>query len=126
MVPEKASWNTFGSNLCGGSLNPLDFKHKVTTNVEHVIERIKGIAPKMLRRSPNKILFAKSTGKIFQTDFHPAYDGNGMIEFNEPVPFQLTRNMQTFFSYFGVEGLIVLAMCSTAQAVVSPKVSPVI
>ncbi|KDP46748.1 hypothetical protein JCGZ_06536 [Jatropha curcas] len=72
-------------------------------------------------RSPNKILFAKNTGKIFQTDFHPAYDVNGMIEFNEPVPFRLTRNMQAFFSHFGVEGLIVSAMCAAAQAVVSPK-----
>ncbi|XXG86133.1 hypothetical protein AAC387_Pa11g1088 [Persea americana] len=72
-------------------------------------------------RAPNKILFAKNTGKIFQTDFHPAYDANGMIEFNEPVPFRLTRNMQAFFSNFGVEGLIVSCMCSAAQAVVSPK-----
>ncbi|KAJ4844568.1 hypothetical protein Tsubulata_023584 [Turnera subulata] len=74
-------------------------------------------------RSPNKILFAKNTGKIFQTDFHPAYDASGMIEFNEPVPFRLTRNMQAFFSHFGVEGLIVSAMCAAAQAVVSPKQS---
>lgn len=73
-------------------------------------------------RSPNKILFAKNTGKIFQTDFHPAYDANGLIEFNEPVPFRLTRNMQAFFSHFGVEGLIVSSMCAAAQAVVSPKV----
>lgn len=75
-------------------------------------------------RSPNKILFAKNTGKIFQTDFHPAYDANGMIEFNEPVPFRLTRNLQAFFSHFGVEGLIVSAMCAAAQAVISPKQNP--
>lgn len=74
-------------------------------------------------RAPNKILFAKNTGKIFQNDFHPAYDPNGMIEFNELVPFRLTRNMQAFFSNFGVEGLIVSAMCSAAQSVVSPKQS---
>ncbi|WVZ66880.1 hypothetical protein U9M48_016041 [Paspalum notatum var. saurae] len=74
-------------------------------------------------RAPNKILFAKNTGKIFQTDFHPAYDANGVIEFNEPVPFRLTRNLQAFFSNFGVEGLIVSAMCSAAQSVVSPKQS---
>ncbi|KAM3383848.1 hypothetical protein ACQJBY_008479 [Aegilops geniculata] len=72
-------------------------------------------------RAPNKILFAKNTGKIFQTDFHPAYDPNGLIEFNELVPFRLTRNMQAFFSNFGVEGLIVSAMCSAAQSVISPK-----
>lgn len=29
----------------GGSMNPTDFKHKVTTNVENVIGRISGIAP---------------------------------------------------------------------------------
>lgn len=52
-----------------------------------------------------------------------AYDPNGMIEFNELVPFRLTRNLQAFFSNFGVEGLIVSAMCSAAQSVVSPKVS---
>lgn len=74
-------------------------------------------------RSPNKILFAKNTGKVFQTDFHPAYDANGMIEFNEPVPFRLTRNLQQFFSNFGVEGLIVSDMCAAAQAVISPKQS---
>lgn len=72
-------------------------------------------------RSPNKILFAKNSGKIFQADFHPAYDTNGMIEFNEPVPFRLTRNMHAFFSHFGVEGLIVSAMCAAAQSVVSSK-----
>ncbi|KAJ6291159.1 hypothetical protein OIU76_023253 [Salix suchowensis] len=31
--------------------------------------------------------------------------------------------MQVFFSHFGVEGLIVSAMCAAAQAVVSPKQS---
>ncbi|GAB2260071.1 hypothetical protein Droror1_Dr00010926 [Drosera rotundifolia] len=74
-------------------------------------------------RTPNKILFSRTTGKIFQLDFHPAYDANGMIEFNEPVPFRLTRNIQSFFSSFGVEGLVVSAMCSAAQAVVAPKQS---
>lgn len=29
----------------GSSLNPVDFKHKVSTNVENVIGRINGIAP---------------------------------------------------------------------------------
>jgi transformation/transcription domain-associated protein len=50
------------------------------------------------------------------------YDVNGMIEFNESVPFRLTRNMEAFFSHFGVEGLLVSAMSAAAQAVVSPKV----
>lgn len=32
----------------GGGLSPADFKHKVTTNVEHVIGRIHSIAPQSL------------------------------------------------------------------------------
>lgn len=67
------------------------------------------------------VIFFRRLNFIFQC--HAAYDSNGMIEFNEPVPFRLTRNMQAFFSNFGVEGLIVSCMCSAAQAVVSPKVS---
>lgn len=29
----------------GGTMNPNDFKQKVTTNVDHVIARVKGISP---------------------------------------------------------------------------------
>ncbi|KAL3681984.1 hypothetical protein R1sor_000006 [Riccia sorocarpa] len=72
-------------------------------------------------RSPNKILFARNTGKVFQNDFHPAYDMNGIVEFSEPVPFRLTRNLQTFFTPFGVEGFFVSSMCAAAQAVVASK-----
>ena len=52
-----------------------------------------------------------------------AYDMHGMVEFAEPVPFRLTRNLQTFFTPFGVEGLFISSMCAAAQAVVAPKVS---
>lgn len=55
-----------------------------------------------------------------------AYDMHGMVEFAEPVPFRLTRNLQTFFTPFGVEGLFVSSMCAAAQAVVAPKVSLIV
>ena len=74
-------------------------------------------------RSPNKILFAKDSGKILQTDFHPTYDPNGMLELNEPVPFRLTRNIQAFLSHFGVEGPLMSNMCAASQAVFSSKVN---
>lgn len=32
----------------GGSLNPVEFRQKITTNVEHVISRINGIAPQFI------------------------------------------------------------------------------
>lgn len=72
-------------------------------------------------RSPNKILFSKNSGKMLQTDFHPAYDSNGMVELNEPVPFRLTRNIEGLFSHFGVEGPLMSNMCSASQAVFPSK-----
>eukprot|EP00253_Pinus_taeda_P030685 PITA_30685 len=72
-------------------------------------------------RTPDKTLFAKNTGKIFQNNFNSVYDANGMIEFNEAVPFRLTRNLQYFLTPSGVEGHFVSAMCAAAQSVVAPK-----
>lgn len=71
-------------------------------------------------RSPNKILFARDSGKVFQTDFHPQFDQHGLAETGEPVPFRLTRNLQTFFTPFGVEGCFVTSIAATAQAVLQP------
>lgn len=39
----------------GGSLNNLDLKQKVTTNVEHVIGRINGIAPQYISEEVNAL-----------------------------------------------------------------------
>ena len=67
-------------------------------------------------RMPYKILFARNSGKTFQVDFMPSYDPKGILERTEPVPFRLTRNLHTFFTPFGVEGVFVSAMAAAAQA----------
>ena len=71
-------------------------------------------------RAPQKIVFAKNTGKVFMLDFHPAFDGKGATEFAEPVPFRLTRNLHAFFTPFGVKGDFVAAMAAAAQACSAP------
>ena len=48
-------------------------------------------------------------------DFYPVYDARGLLERSEPVPFRLTRNLHTFFTPFGVEGVFVSAMAAAAQ-----------
>eukprot|EP00798_Chlamydomonas_sp_ICE-L_P011531 gene11531-34243_t len=68
-------------------------------------------------RSPNKILFAKDTGRVFQTDFMPVYNERGMLEKIEYVPFRLTRNLVFFFTTFGVDGVFVSAMVNAAMAI---------
>lgn len=40
----------------GGSLNPVDFKHKVTNNVDSVISRISGIAPQCFSEEVKVVL----------------------------------------------------------------------
>jgi len=72
-------------------------------------------------RTPSKIMFAKNTGKLFMLDFHPAFDNKGIIEYIEPVPFRLTRNLHTFFTPFGVKGDFVASMASAAQACAAPE-----
>lgn len=67
-------------------------------------------------RTPNKILFAKNSGKILQLDFHPMYDQSGNLEAAEYVPFRLTRNLQSFFTPYGIEGSFVTCLSSTALA----------
>lgn len=85
---------------------------------------LSGFASTLLRiggRAPYKILFAKGTGKVFMLDFHPAFDSNGNVESGEFVPFRLTRNLHTFFTPFGVEGVFVASMCAASQAVLEPR-----
>lgn len=67
-------------------------------------------------RSPQKILFAKDTGKVFQMDLMPVYGNRGMLEREEPLPFRLTRNLASFFTAFGVEGVFATAMTNAAAA----------
>ena len=59
---ELLSWSwrrPLGLNLgpatSGSSMNPADFKHKVTTNVDHVISRITKIAPQSLSEEVTSI-----------------------------------------------------------------------
>jgi len=42
-----------------------------------------------------------------------------VLERSEPVPFRLTRNLQTFFTPFGVEGVFITAMAVAAQVSLS-------
>ena len=48
-----------------------------------------------------------------------AYWCRGVLERSEPVPFRLTRNLQTFFTPFGVEGVFITAMAVAAQVSLS-------
>ncbi len=43
------------------------------------------------------------------------HSDKGVLERTEPVPFRLTRNLSTFFTAFGVEGMFLTAIVNGAQ-----------
>ncbi len=67
-------------------------------------------------RAPAKILFAKDTGRVHQLELMTIYSDKGQLDKQEAVPLRLTRNMSTFFTSFGVEGIFLAAMVNAAQA----------
>ena len=80
---------------------------------------LSGLAGHVLRiggRAPPKILFARGSGRLWQADFVPSYDGRGLLDGPDPVPFRLTRNLATFFTAFGVEGVFIGALALGAEA----------
>lgn len=69
-------------------------------------------------RVPGKILFTKSSGRVYQMEFAPQFDASGLLQRNhETVPFRLTRNLATFFTPFGVEGIFITAMVVAVEAI---------
>lgn len=69
-------------------------------------------------RTPFKVLIAKDTGCMAHTELILVYDErSGMLQNMEAVPFRLTRNLTSFFSGFGVEGIFCMAMVNAAQAI---------
>ncbi|KAJ7284255.1 hypothetical protein O6H91_Y343000 [Diphasiastrum complanatum] len=71
-------------------------------------------------RSPNKILFAKNTGKVFQNDFHPAYDVNGIVEFTEPVPLDLRE----IYKRFLLPSVLKVSLCHLCVQLLSQLLLP--
>ena len=91
------------------------FAHQLAlTNLVSYVFKIAG-------RSPKRTLFSRSTGQIQQLEFFPQYDNAYTIDGNEPVPFRLTRNLQTFLTPFGVEGVFVSAFSTAARALLEKE-----
>ena len=70
-------------------------------------------------RSPPKLVFERASGRVWCTDAVASYGARGALERAEPVPFRLTRNLVTFFTPFGVEGVFVGAMAVAAHALLA-------
>jgi len=75
-------------------------------------------------RAPPKLLLARASGRVAASDLTPSYSEQGRLERTEPVPFRLTRNLATFFTPFGVEGVFVGCMAVAAAALSSAPGAP--
>jgi transformation/transcription domain-associated protein len=67
-------------------------------------------------RAPPKILFAKDSGAVHNLEMCTLYSDRGLLDRGEAVPCRLTRNMTTFFTGFGVEGLYLPTLVVAAAA----------
>jgi phosphatidylinositol kinase/protein kinase (PI-3 family) len=92
-----------------------EFKKRFATQLG--LSSVLSYALQVGSRSPNKIIFSRASGAIFNSDFFPMFDSNGNVECTEPVPFRLTRNIQVLLTPFCLEGIFVTTMASCAQAI---------
>ena len=54
-------------------------------------------------RAPSKVLFAKDSGRMSNTELIPTYnERTGVLDSSEAVPFRLTRNLQVCCVGLGV------------------------
>jgi len=56
-------------------------------------------------RGPQNISLSKTTGNVVHSQFYPVYNENGIIKYNESVPFRLTRNLQKLFHPIQIESI---------------------
>ena len=72
-------------------------------------------------RTPAKLMISRETGRVHQWEMYPSFDSaSGLCDTSEPVPFRLTRNLQTFFTPFGTEGVFCPTLAAAAQATLQP------
>jgi transformation/transcription domain-associated protein len=74
-------------------------------------------------RTPQKLLIAQSSGRVWSTDMLPTLNSNFMFHNPEAVPFRLTPNMQEFISETGMDGPFVGVFMALAHALTEPGVS---
>ena len=97
------------------------------------------------RRVPSNILISRSGGQLYTADLIPGEStslccfhamrigadaimsghGTNKADFsnNDPVPFRLTPNIQTFLTPVGIEGVLVSALMSIARCLTESEVS---
>ena len=92
------------------------FKRHFTTQM--ALWSVLGAALHVGGRAPMRLEFSRKSGDIFHADFCAQLDATGGLCAPEAVPFRLTRNLQSFCTPFGVEGLLVASMAAGAKALV--------
>ncbi len=69
-----------------------------------------------VERFPHRIVFDHKTAHVISCELSPGYTSQGLMEPTEAVPFRLTRNLTKLLAPFHVDGVMVPAIVSLAQA----------
>lgn len=70
-------------------------------------------------RTPSKFMFNSKNGHVLSLEFRLSYSNQGFIDEIRPVPFRLTRNIESFIGPFLMKGVFAPAMASGATAICS-------
>jgi transformation/transcription domain-associated protein len=70
-------------------------------------------------RTPSKFMFNVKNGHVLSLEFRLSYSNQGFIDEKRPVPFRLTRNIESFIGPFLMKGIFIPAMASGATAICS-------
>ncbi|CAG8494359.1 1120_t:CDS:10, partial [Paraglomus occultum] len=78
------------------------------------------------QRHPPKFIISTNTGNIWMTDLTPNMANyvlavSPLMATPESVPFRLTRNLQTFMTPIGVEGVFASSLMAIGQSLIDPE-----
>ena len=90
--------------------------------LELALESLLQYAFNVVDRTPSRLVMNTKNGQVIPTEFRIAYSNQGLLEGNK-IPFRMTRNLETLFGPFVIDGLFVPAMASAAEAFASAEES---
>jgi transformation/transcription domain-associated protein len=104
-------------NLYGNVEKVYQFNRAFTTQT--ALNSLLQYAFDINERTPSKFMFNSKNGHVLSLEFRLSYSNQGFIDEKRPVPFRLTRNIESVIGPFLMKGIFTPAMVSGATAICS-------
>jgi len=104
-------------DVMGSSERYFQFQRTLTAQV--ALNSLLQYALDVNERIPSKFVLSTRNAQVLSPDFRFSYSNQGFLEENRPVPFRLTRNIETFIGPHLLSGVFIPAMTSAASAILA-------